>query len=97
MPKIRKNLRKITVKVNEEEVPFIPPQVDYPISKDELVELYYDKLMSIREISEYLGRGGTTIRRWMDYHDLPRRNYSDASILHYKKLRELKEEVASRG
>jgi len=97
MPKIKKNLRKITVEIDEGETPFTPPQIDYPISKDELVELYYDNLMSLNEIADHIGRGETTVRRWMDYYDLPRRNYSEATILHYKKLRELKEEVASRG
>ena len=95
MPKVRKNLQEIIVEVNDEEMQFTPPSVDYPVSKDELVELYYDKLMSLNEIAEYLGRGETTVRRWMEHHELPRRNYSEATILHYKKLRRMKDEMAS--
>ena len=90
MPKVRKNLRTIRVEVPEEVNNFFPPPIDYPISKDELIELYYDQLLSIAEVAEQLGRGGTTIRRWMEKYKLPRRNYSEATTVHYQKMREKK-------
>jgi hypothetical protein len=90
MPKVKKNLKRIIVEIDEEEEKFIPPRVEYPVSKDELIELYYDKQLSTTEIAEYLGRGATTVRRWMDNFDIPRRDYSQATILHHKKIREIK-------
>ena len=90
MPKIKKNLKRIVVEVDEEEEKFIPPRVEYPVTKDELIELYYDQQLSLNEMAEFYGRGETTIRRWMDKYDIPRRDWSQATILHYKKLREMK-------
>lgn len=87
MPKCDKNLRVIKVDLPEE-VDFVPPRTVYPISKDELIYLYYDQQMSVREIAREVKMGATTIRRYMDKYSIPRRNYSDATITHYKKLRE---------
>ena len=86
MPKCRTNPKRITVKLPDE-VDFVPPPMEYSITKDLLIELYYDEQMSVREIASELGRGATTIRRWMDRYNIPRRNYSDATITHYDKLR----------
>lgn len=90
MPKIKKSLKKIVVETNEEEEKFTPPRVEYPITKDELIDLYYDQQLSVHEIATLLGRGATTIRRWMDNYDIPRRDYSQATILYFKKIREIK-------
>lgn len=86
--RVKKNPRKIVVKADEDIQPFVPPQVYYPISREELIELYYEKRLSLREIAKITGRGETTIRRWMDKYKLPRRNYSEATILHHIKQKE---------
>lgn len=88
MPTIRKFRKKITVEVPELLERLSPPQVDYPVTREELAEMYYDDLMSVREIAKEVGRGETTIRRWMDLFGIERRNYSQATINHYRKLRE---------
>jgi hypothetical protein len=87
MPKVRNNPRKIIVEVDEEFTSFSPPNIDYPVSRDELLFLYYDEQKSIREIAKELRRGATTIRRWMDIYNIQRRGYSQATITHYRKLR----------
>jgi len=88
MPTIRKTIRKITVEVPELLERLSPPHVDYPVTREELAEMYYDDLMSVREIAKEVGRGETTIRRWMDLFGIERRNYSQATINHYRKLRD---------
>ena len=87
MPKVTKNARRITIEVPEEARKLSPPRVDYPVSREELAEWYYDDLMSVREIAKKIGRGETTVRRWMDFYNIERRGYSQATINHYKKLR----------
>jgi hypothetical protein len=87
MPKVRNVPRRIIVEVDEDPESFRPPNVDYPVSRDELLYLYYDEQKSIREIAKELGRGATTIRRWMDIYNIERRGYSQATITHYRKLR----------
>ena len=87
MPKVRNNPRKIIVEVDEELTNFSPPNIDYPVSRDELLFLYYDEQKSIRQIANELGRGATTVRRWMDMYNIERRGYSQATINHYRKLR----------
>lgn len=87
MPRCQKNPKKIRVELPDE-VDFVPPQMVYPITKEQLIDLYYDERMSVREIARELGRGATTIRRWMEKYNIPRRNYSDATITHHMKLRE---------
>lgn len=87
MPKVRNKPRRIIVEVDEEAESYRPPNVDYPVTKDELLYLYYDEQKSIREIARELGRGATTIRRWMDVYNIERRGYSQATITHYRKLR----------
>ena len=89
MPTIRTNPKVIKVEVPEERK-FVPPEIERPISRDELIKYYYEDLMSISDIASILNRGETTIRRWMDRYDLPRRNYSDATIVYYQKIREKK-------
>ena len=89
MPTCKTKPRVITVEVEEERV-FTPPQVENPITKNELIRYYYEDMMSIADIASTLGRGETTIRRWMEKYELPRRNYSEATILYYKKMREKK-------
>ena len=86
MPKVKNNPRKIVVEVPEE-IRAVPPTVDYPVSREELMIMYYDENMSIREMAKELGRGATTIRRWMDIYQIERRGYSQATINHYRKLR----------
>jgi hypothetical protein len=88
MPTIKKFRKKITVEVPELLEKLSPPQVDYPMSGEELAEMYYDDLMSVRDIAKQTGRGETTIRRWMNLFGIERRNYSQATINHYRKLRE---------
>ena len=88
MPTCKKNIRRITVEVPEFIERLSPPQVDYPLSREELADMYYDELMSIREIAKRVGRGETTIRRWMDIYGIQRRDYSQATINHYKKRNE---------
>ncbi len=87
MPRVRTKPRIITVEMEEDYV-FIPPEVENPISKEELIGYYYEDLMSIADIASTLNRGETTIRRWMSKYEIPRRNYSEATILYYKKIRE---------
>ena len=87
MPRVRNNPRKIIVEVPEEDMRSVPPMVDYPVSREELMIMYYDENMSIREMAKELGRGATTIRRWMDIYQIERRGYSQATINHYRKLR----------
>ena len=87
MPKVRNEPRRIIVEVAEEPDRYSPPSVEYPVTKDELLYLYYDEQKSIREIAKELGRGATTIRRWMDIYNIERRGYSQATITHYRKLR----------
>ncbi len=87
MPRVRTKPRIITVEMEEDYV-FIPPEVENPISKEELIGYYYEDLMSIDDIASTLIRGETTIRRWMSKYEIPRRNYSEATILYYKKMRE---------
>lgn len=87
MPKGYKNARRIVIEVPEEQERSSPPHVDYPVSREELMIMYYDENMSVREIALELGRGATTIRRWMDIYNIERRGYSQASINHYRKLR----------
>lgn len=82
-----KAIRRIVVEVEEEQLRSSPPVVDYPVSREELMIMYYDENMSVREIAQELGRGATTIRRWMDIYQIDRRGYSQASINHYRKLR----------
>jgi transposase-like protein len=87
MPKVRNKPRHIIVEVPKERDRYSPPSVEYPVTKDELLYLYYDEQKSIREIAKELGRGATTIRRWMDIYNIERRGYSQATITHYRKLR----------
>jgi hypothetical protein len=89
MPRVNTKPRIITVEVEEYE--FVPPEIENPISKEELITLYYDDMMSIADIASTLNRGETTIRRWMAKYELPRRSYSEATILYYKKMREKNE------
>jgi hypothetical protein len=89
VPRVNTKPRIITVEMTED-YEFIPPEIENPISKEELIELYYDDLMSIADIASTLNRGETTIRRWMAKYELPRRSYSEATILYYKKMREKK-------
>ena len=88
MPRVRTKPRVIRVEVDEQ--PFTPPRVEHPVTKDELIRYYYEEEMSVADIASFLGRGKTTIRRWMEKYELPRRTYSDATILHYKKLKDKK-------
>ncbi len=90
MPRVNTKPRIITVEMEEDYV-FIPPEVENPISKEELIGYYYEDLMSIADIASTLNRGETTIRRWMSKYEIPRRNYSEATILYYKKMREKNE------
>jgi IS30 family transposase len=90
MPKVK--TRPKVIRVEYEEHPFIPPTTEFPISKDELISYYYENEMSIADIASVLGRGETTIRRWMDKYEIPRRSYSDATITYYKKIREKKDD-----
>jgi predicted transcriptional regulator len=87
MPTCKTKPRRIVVEVPEEELRSVPPIVDYPVSREELMILYYDEQKSIREIARELGRGATTVRRWMDIYQIERRGYSQATINHYRKLR----------
>jgi hypothetical protein len=87
MPKVHTNVRRIVIEVPEDAERSSPPHVDYPVSREELMIMYYDENMSVREIAAQLGRGATTIRRWMDIFNIERRGYSQASINHYRKLR----------
>ena len=86
MPRVNTKPRIITVEVEDYE--FIPPAIENPVTREELIQLYYEDLMSIADIASTLNRGETTIRRWMERYELPRRNYSEATILYYKKIRE---------
>ncbi len=91
MPRVNTKPRIITVEVAAEDYEFTPPEIENPISRDELIVLYYDDMMSIADIASTLNRGETTIRRWMAKYELPRRSYSEATILYYKKMREKNE------
>ena len=86
MPRIVKKRRTILIEPDEE-FNFTPPPVVYPLSKDDLIDMYYDQRLSLSEIAKKTGRGETTIRRWMDMYKLPRRNYSEATILYHMKLK----------
>ena len=89
MPRVNTKPRVITIEV-EEESKFVPPRIENHISREELIIYYYEDMMSIADIASTLGRGETTIRRWMRKYEIPRRNYSEATILYYKKMREKK-------
>jgi hypothetical protein len=89
MPRVNTKPRIITIEM-EGDYEFVPPEIENPISKEELIGYYYDDLMSIADIASTLNRGETTIRRWMAKYELPRRSYSEATILYYKKMREKK-------
>lgn len=86
MPRIKTKPKIITV--DWEEYEFTPPVIENPVTREELIQLYYEDLMSIAEIASALDRGETTIRRWMSKYELPRRSYSEATILYYKRVRE---------
>lgn len=45
--------------------------------KEVLVELYWEDGKSCNEIAETFGVSSTTIRRWMDKHDIDRRSMSE--------------------
>jgi IS30 family transposase len=87
MPKCQKNVKTIKIDLPDE-VEFSPPPMVYQITKEQLIDLYYGDMKSVRQIASELGRGATTIRRWMEKYNIPRRNYSDATITHYDKQRE---------
>jgi hypothetical protein len=42
---------------------------------DVLRELYHDEKMTLEEVGDELGMAFTTIQKWMDIHDIPRREY----------------------
>ncbi len=87
MPKVKNNPRRITIETVGDPDSFSPPRVDYPVTRDDLLIMYYEEQKSIRQIAKELGRGATTIRRWMDIYNIERRGYSQATIMHYRKLR----------
>lgn len=47
-------------------------------SKERLVELYYEREMSLRDMEDVLGVTNKTIRRYMDSYGLERRSISEA-------------------
>ena len=47
-------------------------------SKDELIQLYYKEMLSLREIGYHYDAGETTIGSWFDKYNIPRRTLEEA-------------------
>jgi transposase-like protein len=51
-------------------------------NKNKLETMYIEKKMGPPQIAEELGCGPSTIHRWLEIHDIPKRDRSEAAKLH---------------
>ena len=51
-----------------------------PVSHDVLWKLYWVDQLSIRSIGARYGVDGTTVLRWMEFHDIPRRQWNGPEV-----------------
>lgn len=49
--------------------------------EETLRELYWDEEMSAKEMAEEWGCAKSTVNRWMEKHDIPRRSQPEAQLL----------------
>ena len=70
---IRRNMEDYSFKIRSNKKPYL--------KKDQLVDLYCDKKMSIREVAKKMGVADTIVRKSLYYHEIPRRNKSWKSSL----------------
>lgn len=57
------------------------------IKKETLEKLYFEDMMSMREISKELGVGYNTVVRRFDKYDIPRRTFTEGAQLSFKQKR----------
>lgn len=55
--------------------PLVNARVNPPMSRDELWKLYWVDELSLSRIGALYGVVATTVRRWFDHHDVPRRRW----------------------
>lgn len=60
----------------------------FPLSAEELERLYWEEGLSTREIAELLGISKTAVKNWMHKYGIPMRDFSSASKLAAKKLKQ---------
>ena len=57
-----------------------------PITKEKLLQLYNEQLLSCIKIAKQYGVGGSTVNRWLQYYEIPRRKREQRFRTHYERM-----------
>lgn len=56
--------------------------------QSELFDLYYNQERSVQNLADLYGVYTSTIRGWMDFYNMPRREQGEATRLYYRRQKE---------